>query len=107
MGKEIEILKPYRKRIDDLDKKIVDLLVERVGIIREVAHVKFAHDIPAALPYRIDEVRENAAQDAHSKGIDAELVRSLYATMIEYSCKLEDEMMDDMRQAEKTKMKAK
>lgn len=90
MGKEKEILKPYRERIDALDKQIVDLLKERVDIIREVAQVKYDHDIEAILQYRVDEVRENAANDAISKGLDGDLIRELYTTLIAYSCDLEE-----------------
>lgn len=86
----MEILKPYRARIDALDDRIVDLLVERAAIIREVAEVKYAHDIPAVLQDRVDAVRERAAARAAAKGLDAELVRCLYAQMIDYSCRLED-----------------
>lgn len=92
MGKEKEILKPFRERIDALDKEIVDLLKKRVGIIREVAQVKYDHDIEAVLQYRVDEVRENAAQHAITKGLDGDLVRELYTILIGYSCDLEEEI---------------
>jgi chorismate mutase len=92
----MEILKPYRNRIDALDDKIVDLLVERVGIIREVAQLKFDNDIPAVLQDRVDAVRERAASRAAAKGIDADLVRQLYARLIEYSCNLEDTIKNEL-----------
>jgi 4-amino-4-deoxychorismate mutase len=86
----MEILKPYRARIDALDDKIVDLLVERIGIITEVGHLKAGEGIPAILPDRVVEVRERAAARAAEKGLDPELVRSLYTILIDYSCALED-----------------
>ena len=92
----MEILKPYRQRIDDLDDRIVDLLVERTEIIREVGHLKFKEDVPAILQDRVDEVRERAAARAQAKGLDADIVRSLYALLIEYSCNLEDIIKDEL-----------
>ena len=92
----MEILKPYRQRIDDLDDRIVDLLVERTEIIREVGHLKFRKSIPAILQDRVDEVRERAAARAQAKGLDADVVRSLYALLIEYSCDLEDIIKDEL-----------
>ena len=89
----MEILKPYRKRIDTLDDKIVDLLIERVGIIHDVADIKFQENIPAILPDRVDEVRERAAARAAEKGIDPDLVRQLYTILINYSCDLEETIM--------------
>ena len=95
----VEVLKPYRKRLDELDDRLVDLLCEREDIIREVAGVKFANDIPAYLNDRIDEVRERAAERAESKGHDPELVRSLHRQIIEFSCQLEEALMKDKAQS--------
>jgi chorismate mutase len=85
-----EIMKPYRERIDDLDDRIIDLLAERTGIIREVGHLKFRENIPSYLQDRVDEVRERAVSRATEKGLDGGLVRQLYMTLIEYSCELEE-----------------
>jgi chorismate mutase len=86
----MEILKPYRARIDALDDQIVDLLVERIGIIREVGHLKAEKGIEPILQDRVDEVRERAAARAEAKGLDAALVRELYARLIAFSCDLEE-----------------
>lgn len=88
----MEILKPYREQIDALDEQIIDLLARRMDVIREVAAVKTEHDIPAALPERIDEVRENAVNLAEPKGLDGNLIRQLYTILIEHSCILEDDI---------------
>lgn len=92
----MEIMKPFRKRIDDLDDQIIDLLIERTGIIREVGHFKFENDIPAVLQDRVIEVRERAAERAAAKGLDADLVRELYTIIIGYSCDLEEEIKADL-----------
>lgn len=88
----MEILKPYRARIDALDDKIVDLLIERIGIIHEVGHLKARENIPAILPDRVAEVRERAAERAAARGLDPDLVRRLYTILIDYSCSLEEEI---------------
>lgn len=88
----MEILKPYRARIDAVDDKIIDLLVERTGIIREVGHMKAREGIPAVLPDRVIEVRERCVDRAVAKGLDGELVRGLYARIIQYSCDLEEDI---------------
>lgn len=88
----MEILKPYRARIDALDDQIVDLLVTRLGVIREVGVLKAREGIPAILPDRVDAVRERAAERAAAKGIDPDLVRQLYRILIDYSCALEEDI---------------
>lgn len=88
----MEIMKPFRSRIDMIDDKIIDLLVERTGIIREVGHFKFQNNIPAVLPDRVIEVRERAAARAALKGLDPALIRQLYTIIIDYSCHLEEDI---------------
>lgn len=96
----MEILKPYRARIDALDDRIVDLLVERIGIIREVGVLKAEKGIPATLPDRVDQVRERNAARAASKGLDADLVRRLYTEIIDYSCALEETIKAEQKRAQ-------
>lgn len=97
----MEILKPYRDRIDQLDDKIVDLLVERAGIIHEVGHLKHRENIPSVLQDRVDEVRERAAARAAEKGLDPDLVREIYTRLIQFSCDLEDVIMAELDEAQK------
>jgi chorismate mutase len=89
----MEILKPYRKRIDDLDDRIIDLLAERIDVIREVAALKTELGIPAVLQDRVDEVRERCIARGVEKGLDADFVRDLYVRIISYSCDLEDSLI--------------
>ena len=86
----MEILKPYRAKIDSLDDQIVDLLVAREAIIREVADLKASEKIPAVLQDRVDEVRERCVARAVEKGADPDLVRDLYTQIIDFSCNLEE-----------------
>lgn len=92
--KVAEILSPFRKRIDDLDDRIVDLLVERFGIIAEVAEVKFRHGIPAVLPDRVVQVRERCAERAAAKGISADVVRAVYEILIASACDYEQKFIN-------------
>ncbi len=87
------LLKPYREKIDALDDQIVDLLVERIEIIQEVAKVKGANDIPAVLADRVNEVIERCSARANSKKLDADFVRRLYTDIVQYSCNLESRLM--------------
>lgn len=94
----MEILKPYRARIDALDDRIVDLLIERTGIIREVGNLKFREGIPAVLMDRVIEVRERAASRAGNGGMDDDIVRRMYSILIEYSCNLEEDIMHELQE---------
>ncbi len=98
----MEIMKPFRNRIDELDDKIVDLLAARTDIIREVGQFKFENNIPAVLPSRIDEVKERVAARAENKEFNADLIRQIYSTLIGYSCNLEEEILQNLSEENKT-----
>ena len=89
---KMEILKPYRQKIDALDEKLVDLLVERAEIINEVAQLKADNNIPAVLQDRVDEVRERAVARAVAKGGDENYMREIYTKIIGLSCEMEEDI---------------
>lgn len=90
----MEVLKPYRVRINVIDEQILQLLQRRYDVIEEVARIKARENIPAFLQDRIDEVRENAARLAAEKGLDEDFVRKLYAQLIKHSCEIEEELIE-------------
>ena len=97
----MEILKPYRERIDELDRQIIDLLRKRYDVIEEVGHLKFREGLEAVLQDRVDEVRENAASMAAEQGLDEDFIRHLYAQLIEHSCDLEEQIKQSLREQKK------
>lgn len=87
----MEILKPYRAEIDALDAQIVDLLIQRLDIIHQVAAVKKREKIPAVLEDRVREVIDNAAAKA---GRHEDEVREVYTLLVTISCDLEEKIME-------------
>jgi chorismate mutase-like protein len=88
-----KLLAAHRRRIDALDDDIVRLLAERFEVVREVARIKAAHDIPARIPERMEEVRARNSVHGGKSGVDPALVRRLYDQIVDASCALEDELM--------------
>lgn len=96
-NQNMEILQPYRKKIDDLDKDIIDLLKKRYDIIDEVSVIKKQHNIAPALQDRIDEVRNNAGAYASSIGLDGDFIAKIWQQMIDHSCQQEQSFIDEKR----------
>ena len=88
------LLKPHRTAIDALDKKIIDLLRQRYDIIDQVSTIKQQYNIPAILPDRVTEVRENAAHYAATKNLDEAFIRSLWQNLIDHACETEQHFLD-------------
>lgn len=93
----MEILKPYRAQIDAIDREMIALLRKRYDVIEAVGVLKAQHDIPAVLPDRVDEVRENAAKMAADLGLDAEFIRGIYTQIIQHSCGLEMQIRESLK----------
>ena len=83
-------LKPFRRRIDALDDKIIALLGKRFGIVRAVGELKAQHNFPSYISDRVVEVRERNAAHGAKYGIDPDFVRMLYSLIIYQSCAEED-----------------
>jgi chorismate mutase len=92
----MEALKPYRKRIDELDNRIIDLLSERTDIVREVGAFKTRENIPVILQDRIEEVLDRVALMAEEKNLDVQLIRDIYASIIDYSCGIEASIRENI-----------
>lgn len=89
----MDILKDHRRRIDDLDQKIISLLAERFSVVDEVSEIKYQHNIPAVLQDRVNEVLENAKKTGVQKGLSTEFMEKLYKLIIQTSCDYEQASM--------------
>lgn len=63
-------LESPRKRIDEIDEQILDLLSERGEIVRDVIRTKVEKQLPVFVPKREDEKSQAFKELARTKGID-------------------------------------
>jgi 4-amino-4-deoxychorismate mutase len=91
-----EGLEPFRRRLDEIDEGIAKLLGERLDICREVAVYKSEHEIPMMQPDRVKLVRERYLARGAEVGLPAEFTSQLFELLIATTCKLEDELMDEL-----------
>ncbi|MFO1034880.1 MAG: DUF3445 domain-containing protein [Hyphomicrobiales bacterium] len=77
-----------RAEIDGLDSELISLLARRFQAVQRVAAVKATHNIPAALPERVEEVVTRVKAEAARLGFPPDtaerLWRQLIADMIAY-----------------------
>ena len=91
-----EGLEPFRRRLDAIDDQIATLLGERLEICREVAVYKSEHEIPMMQPERVKTVRENYLRRGAEHDLPEEFSSSLFDLLIATTCRLEDELMDEL-----------
>lgn len=89
-------LEPFRRRLDEIDNQIAKLLGERLDICREVAVYKSEHEIPMMQPDRVKIVRERYLSRGAEAGLPEDFSADLFELLIATTCRLEDELMDEL-----------
>jgi chorismate mutase len=89
-------LEPFRRRLDAIDEEIAKLLGERLDICREVAVYKSEHEIPMMQPDRVKIVRERYLTRGAEAGLPEDFTASLFELLISTTCRLEDELMEEL-----------
>ncbi len=95
-----EGLEPFRRRLDEIDEQIARLLGERLDICRDVAVYKSEHAIPMMQPDRVEAVRERYLARGAEVGLPEEFTANLFELLIATTCRLEDELMDELAAVE-------
>lgn len=73
-----------RSEIDRLDRQMIALLAERFGYVRRMAELKQNPD-EAFVQERIDEVLDKVASQAEVSGLDGNLVRTIWRSLIDWN----------------------
>ena len=77
-----------RKQIDKIDKQILDLIVDRFRVVREIGQIKKELNLPSLDQKRFDEMLTERI--IYNKEIDPEFVKSLFELIHKEAIKLED-----------------
>lgn len=80
---EAKLLAPFRKKIDTIDDKIVDLLAKRFALVRQVGVLKARRGLELFQTARVEEVKERNAARAGGLGLSSDLVRAIYGLIID------------------------
>jgi len=95
---EYSQLKDYRKSIDEIDKKICELVKERIEIVKKVGRFKAENNIPVRDERRINAVYENFAKNSGLSYADA---KKIYSPLIDFCIKIEEDIIENMKKDKK------
>jgi chorismate mutase / prephenate dehydratase len=73
----------YREQIDSLDRRIVELLQERAGVVEKVGNIKREANLPVTVPGREQQVIEKAQELAKGGPLPPEAVGRIYQKLVE------------------------
>ena len=83
MPEQVPDLEEIRKRIDDVDRRLIALLAERGSLVQEVVHYKRAHHMPVVDRAREDRMLERIAGLAREQGLDPRVAQQVLRTIID------------------------
>lgn len=81
-------LKTYRKKIDGIDKKLVELFEIRLEIVKEIEKIKFQNGLQVVNKLREVEVIDNSIKNLKNKDYDYE-IKKFMEKIIEISTNMQ------------------
>lgn len=86
------IMKPWRARIDAMDRDIIALIAKRTELIRKIGAMKARERIDATIPARVKQVVDNAVEEGRKSGLDEKMIRDIYRALVYHSCEIEEDI---------------
>jgi chorismate mutase len=78
----MERIKSLRKEIDDIDKRILQFLKERVEVCKTIGATKREHGMPIKDPQREEEQYRHIMKIASELGLDPNEIKAVYREII-------------------------
>lgn len=83
-------LQDYRQQIDELDRRLIELLAARKACVEGVAKIKAEEGLTARQPARFQEVIARCRKIAEENDFDPEVAEAIWQTLHEYFVRLEE-----------------
>ncbi|WP_439631457.1 chorismate mutase family protein [Shinella sp.] len=84
-----------RENIDRVDQALMALFAERWSFINRAAEIKVGLGIPADVPERVKEVRDNAHRNATEHGLDGDFYEGIWAQLIQHAIQHEKKLLGE------------
>lgn len=88
----LNILQINRKKIDSLDKKLMELIGERERAVKEIGVYKAKNNIPPLQAARFKQVLEKSIIAGEKEGLSATFVTEMMNAIHKESLRIEDEI---------------
>lgn len=86
------VLEMNRKKIDSLDKKLIEVLGARERVVREIGIYKAKNNIPSLQAARFQQVLDKAIAAGAKEGLSAEFITEMLNAIHKESLRIEDEL---------------
>ena len=87
-----QTLQTSRKKIDSLDKALIQLLGERERVVKEIGIYKAQNNIPSLQADRFKQVLEKSVEAGKKEGLSETFITELMNAVHKESLRIEDEL---------------
>jgi chorismate mutase len=78
-----------RAKQDQIDRKLIEALAERVRMREKISALRIAHNMPTVDPARMQEVLEHVEKVGEEMGIPKGMMHDVFSCLIEWSHKMD------------------
>lgn len=89
-----------REQLDAVDHQLLALLKERQALVEQIGVIKHATQAPVVQPARAQQVFEARRAWAEAMGLDADFVEALWHVIHTESCRVQQLVMDRLKEEE-------
>lgn len=90
---QAQALERFRERIDALDHELIDVLVRRFDVVREIGAFKAREGMAVVQSERAQFVIDRAVEQAKAAGLDEAFARKLYEMLIDLAHEMQHEIV--------------
>ncbi|MEM1658784.1 MAG: prephenate dehydratase [Candidatus Jordarchaeales archaeon] len=87
-----KLLRELRSKVDAIDEKLIELLAERMNLIKEIAHVKSRLKLSIRDVQREAEIMSHIEKLAEEKGLDWDFVQEIFTRILRKGREIEGEI---------------
>ncbi len=91
---ELEEMKKLRSNLDEIDREILELLINRTRIVRRIATLKKQHSIPIIDKKREEEIYSNVTRIASKHDLDSFQIKSIFREILLLSKRVQNEILE-------------
>ncbi|QNK61303.1 chorismate mutase [Pedobacter sp. PAMC26386] len=92
-----DLLQVSRKKIDSLDKKLMEIIGERERVVKEIGIYKAKHHIPALQADRFKQVLEKSIAAGAKEGLSATFITEMMNAIHKESLRIEEEIKSEFK----------
>jgi len=87
-------IKQLREKLDEIDIEILELLMERMDIVKRIGLIKKRQNLPIIDKNREEEVYDNATKFALKHDLDNIQIKSIFREIVILSKKVQNELLN-------------